>query len=274
MPVLIVLACALSALPAQPGPGTPDRDLQRVASDARTADLRGDWYGLMRAHDAVARRTPGPWVNYYLGYIDWRASSLAFMAEGATGMVALLDEAATHLKAALDAAPAFTEARLLLVMAHGGVVNNDPRRAGGLMPELRSNITTVFAEAPDNPRVKFLKAFLGFYAPGRSRADKDAALADWRRAAESFPQRPPANEPEWGRAEVWAWLGGTLLSDGKPAQAREAVQRALQDRKDFWWAREIALPQATHPRQHVTAGSDAVLPYGLEFVWQPGSSVP
>ena len=81
------------------------------------------------------------------------------------------------------------------------------------------------------------------------------ALADWRRAAESFPPRAPANEPGWGRAEVWGWLGRTLLGDGKADAARDALQRALQDRKDVWWAREIALPQAARPRQHFTPAS-------------------
>jgi hypothetical protein len=112
----------------------------------------------------------------------------------------------------------------------------------------------VISEAPDNPRVKFLRAFMGFYVPGRTRAEKDAALASWREAADAFPRKPPANEPEWGRAEAWAWLGGTLLVDGKPAEAKDALEHAIADRKDFWWARDIALPQATRTRASHTTG--------------------
>ena len=104
------------------------------------------------------------------------------------------------------------------------------------------------AEAPDNPRLKFLRAFMSFYRPGSTREAKDAALVSWREAAESFPRKPSANEPEWGRAEAWAWLGGTLLADGKPVEARDALEHAIADRKDFWWARDIALPQATRSR--------------------------
>ena len=70
----------------------------------------------------------------------------------------------------------------------------------------------------------------------------------WRQAAETFPRKSAANEPEWGRAEAWAWLGGTLLVDGKPAEAKDALEHAIADRKDFWWARDIALPQATRSR--------------------------
>jgi hypothetical protein len=247
MTTTVFLAIAL-VLPAPPAPGVPARELQRLAAEARTADLRGDWIGLLHAHDKIAGLpAPSPgraWIEYYLGYVDWRQSSLAFMGQGMPAVAACLRHAQEHLTRALDEAPGFTEARLLLVIVDGGTMNADASKIAELGPRLGANFRQVVAEAPDNPRVKYLQAFMGYYVPGRTREQKDAALADWRRAAESFPRKPPANEPEWGRAEAWAWLGGTLLTDGKPDAAREALEHALADRKDFWWARVIALPQA------------------------------
>ncbi len=52
----------------------------------------------------------------------------------------------------------------------------------------------------------------------------------------------------WGAAESWAWLGGAMLADGNPTGAKAALERAVADRYDFWWARNIALPQATNSR--------------------------
>lgn len=234
------------------GPGAPPPDVQRLASEARTADLRGNWDGLMRAHEAIAAvpasEAGRAWIDYYLGYVDWRQSALAFMAEGMNGTAALLRQAAEHLLRALEAVPGFTEARLLLVFVDGGTMNAEPQRVAELVPRVRSNFQTVMEEAPNNPRVKFLSAFMSFYRPGTPRDVKDAALVSWREAAQSFPDRPPANEPEWGKAEAWGWLGGTLLADGKPAAAKDALEHSVADRKDFWWARDIALPQATRPR--------------------------
>jgi tetratricopeptide (TPR) repeat protein len=244
---LLFVAIALAA-PHGGGPGRPGRELQRLGSEARTADLRGDWSALLRAHDAIARvpeaASSRAWIEYYLAYVDWRQSSLAFMGQGLPATAACLRHAQEHLTRALDLAPEFTEARLLMVIVDGGTMNADPAKVAELGPRLRANVSRVVADAPDNPRVKYLQAFLGFYVPGRSREQKDAALADWRRAAESFPRRARADEPEWGRAEAWAWLGGTLLVDGKPDQAKDALEHAIADRKDFWWARAIALPQA------------------------------
>ena len=234
------------------GPGAPPPDVQRLASEARTADLRGNWDGLMRAHEAIAAMPASDaaraWIDYYLGYVDWRQSALAFMAEGMNGTAALLRQAAEHLLRALEAVPGFTEARLLLVFVDGGTMNAEPQRVAELVSRVRSNFQTVMAEAPNNPRVRFLSAFMSFYRPGTARDVKDAALVSWREAAQSFPDRPPANEPEWGKAEAWGWLGGTLLADGKPAAAKDALEHAVADRKDFWWARDIALPQAMRPR--------------------------
>src|SRR5207245_8166808 len=153
--------------------------------------------GLDRAHekiDAMATRATGrTWIDYYLGYIDWRRSSLACMAEGNAGSAALMRHAADHLLRALEAVPGFTEARLLLVIVDGGTMFADPPRAAELAPRLMANYQTVVAEAPDNPRVKFLRAFMSFYRPGSTREMKDAALVSWRTAAEAFPRKPSAN---------------------------------------------------------------------------------
>ncbi len=135
---------AVAATPSADGPGVPRRELQRLASEARTADLRGNWDGLVRAHEAIAA-LPAPatgraWIDYYLGYVDWRQSSLAFMGQGMTGTAALLRHAADHLLRALEAVPGFTEARLLLVIVDGGTMNADPQRVAELAPRLRANV--------------------------------------------------------------------------------------------------------------------------------------
>jgi hypothetical protein len=230
----------------------PSAQIVRLARAARDADLRGDWAGLLRSHAAfeALRVSPAeqPWVDYYLGYVDWRQSSLAYMGEGFGGWAGLLQQASDHLARAVAAAPKMTEARLLLGFVDATLVATNPKRAGELGPRVRENMQRAVAEAPDNPRVKFLSAMLAFFSASGSREAKDSSLKAWEEAARSFPAHPVAGAPEWGRAESWAWLGAALLSDGNPAGARAALERAVADRKDFWWAREIALPQALHSR--------------------------
>lgn len=233
-------------------PGVPDREVQRIAADARTADLRGQWDGLVRSHAALeekaARDGNRVWIDYYLGYIDWRRSSLAYMGEGTTGTASLLWHAREHLNRAVDAAPGFTEALALLVIVDGFALGADPQHAAEIGPRVRANAQKLSAHVSASPRVKLIRAMLAYFSPGNSREGKDGALVSWRQAAESFPPKPAPGEPEWGKAEAWAWLGGALLADGNPAAAREALERAIADRKDFWWVRHIALPQAVKSR--------------------------
>jgi hypothetical protein len=233
-------------------PGVPDREVQRIAAAARTADLRGQWDGLVRSHAALeAKAAQGAnraWIDYYLGYIDWRQSSLAYMGEGIPGTTSLLWHAREHLTRAVDAAPGFTEALALLVIVDGFTLGADPQHAADVGPRFRANVRTLSAHVSASPRVRLIRAMLAYFPPGNSRVGKDAALVSWRQAAESFPPRPALGEPEWGKAEAWAWLGGALLADGNPAAAREALERAIADRKDFWWVRDIALPQAARSR--------------------------
>ena len=81
----------------------------------------------------------------------------------------MLRHAAEHLLRALEQVPGFTEARLLLVLVDGGTMVSDPTAVTTLAPRLTDNAKTVFAEAPDNPRVKFLRAFMS-YLPARRHA--------------------------------------------------------------------------------------------------------
>src|SRR5258708_8799900 len=85
--ILVASAVAFPCVAANPqtpapapagGPGVPGHALQRLAAEARTADLRGNWDGLVRAHQALAAMAAAPggraWTRYYLDYLDWPPS--------------------------------------------------------------------------------------------------------------------------------------------------------------------------------------------------------
>ncbi len=167
----------------------PTAEMLRLAQTARDADLRGDWNGLLQAHDGfeamTVRGRQQAWVDYYLGYIDWRQSSLAYMGKGWSGWGPLLRQASDHLGRALETVPELTEARLLLAIVDASLIGPDPRRAPDLVARMRTNADRAVAEAPANPRVRLMRAMLAFFTPANSREEKDNALNAWRDAAES-----------------------------------------------------------------------------------------
>src|SRR5258708_38802900 len=70
---------SVAATPSADGPGLPGRELQRLASEARTADLRGNWDGLVRAHEVISALPVPPagraLRDYCLGDISWGRST-------------------------------------------------------------------------------------------------------------------------------------------------------------------------------------------------------
>ncbi len=232
-------------------PPPPHPEIRRLARMVRDADLRGQWAELGRAHDALAAlevdAAQGPWVAYYLAYADWRRSSLAWMGEGPGGTAALQRQCAGHLDRALAQTPGFTDALALLVMCEATMASGMPDSIPAIMARVGANLQRLAAVAPDHPRARLIRYLLTSFSPRTPNEQREATLRDWRTLARDFPT-PGPGEPEWGDAESWGWLGMVLLARGQPAAAEEAMTQALAKRPDFWWIREIALPQARSSR--------------------------
>jgi Tfp pilus assembly protein PilF len=51
--------------------------------------------------------------------------------------------------------------------------------------------------------------------------------------------------PDWGKAEVHAWIGLAHLDRDETILARKAFERALQIDPDYGWVRYVLLPKVT-----------------------------
>ncbi len=245
---LAILSGAV-ALPAQVADRAQGARLRALADAARDADLRADWNGMIAAHYRLGQlaRTDASdaWIQYYQGYIDWRQSALAYIGEGTGGTTLLLREALEHLRRAHEADPGMVEATALLALVETWSAFNMPQRAAELRQSSLEHAKAAVAAAPDNPRVRLMQVILSF-SPASPRSTQDSVIAEWRTVLETFPARSAPDEPAWGAAEGWGLLGMYLLGTGRYEQAAGVLQQALTLRPDFWWARDIALPQAKH----------------------------
>lgn len=232
----------------------PIAELHDAVRAAHDADLKGDWEGLVNARTRVAAaegRVDPTLVSYYLGYVDWRMSSLAYLVTGPSGMVALLDRALEHLRASVTATPTFAEGHALLATCAGILSGTDPSRVPVLGPIIKNAWAAALEHGASNPRVQLLRAMMEFFAPPQYGGNRERGLERWKEAirlfeAEAKSQRS-AQAVAWGHAEAWAWLGGAYLMIGRPDDARAALEQAIRLRPDFWWAAQIALPQARRP---------------------------
>lgn len=250
---LVLLVATLATVPRHAlDLPAPDPAIRRLAHAAREADLQGRWAALGEVHDSLARLRldagQRPWIDYYLGYTDWRRSSLAWMGEGPAGSGALQRQCAAHLRRAVEAVPDFVEARALLVMCEATSAFTQPDSTAVILGRVSANISWLAEHAPENPRGRLLRYMLTAVSPRTPPEARDQALAAWRGLADSFPKPGSPSDPEWGGVESKAWLGMVLLGSGQYEAAARWLSAAVAERPDFWWAREIALPQARASR--------------------------
>jgi tetratricopeptide (TPR) repeat protein len=72
----------------------------------------------------------------------------------------------------------------------------------------------------------------------------DKAEVELTRALDLFEKEPEAAPwPNWGRAEIHAWLGLTFTRKGDYAAARSHLDQALVLEPSYAWVKEVLLPE-------------------------------
>jgi tetratricopeptide (TPR) repeat protein len=247
---LIAVALCMLASTVDEACATEHEEFRAAMKLARDGDLQADWNKLADARERFAGFVKdeelSAYAYYYMGYTDWRLSSLAFLALGPSAQGAFLDRAAAALETAVQKRPQFPDAQALLAACLSIRAASDATRRDALAPRIR---TAWQAVPPDstNPRVMLLNAMgLAFAPPPHGNREKGLAL--WRQAIDRFKtDRPEPPLPDWGDVEAVAWLGGFHLMNDHHKEAIEMLERALEMRPDFWWAGKAALPVARRP---------------------------
>jgi tetratricopeptide (TPR) repeat protein len=226
-------------------------EFRAAARQARDGDLQADWEKMLAARDRFAafadHQELGALAHYYMGYADWRLSSLAFLALGQPGSKRLLDRAVGSLETSIQKRPAFPDAHALLAACLGISLSMDASQQEQVLPRMRAAWQAALPSLESNPRVMLLRAMALAFAPPPY-GDRDKGFELWRRAIAKFEtHRPEGLMPDWGDAEAVAWLGGAYLMLDRHHEAVEFLERALRMRPDFWWAGKAALPIARRP---------------------------
>ncbi len=230
-------------------------ELRVAKQQALDADLRADWNGLFdvrqRFEILAGQQEVSAVAQYFLGYVDWRMSSLAYIVLGPPGLVVPLERAVQALSRAVALEPSFADAQALLATCAGILLNADSTRRDTLIPVIKTAWPIALERGEDNPRVQLLRAMTEFFVPPERGGDREGGLERWKRAIRLLEEdggRPrDPRMPDWGHAEAWAWLGGAYLTLGQPREAADALERAVALRPDFWWAAKAALPFAKRP---------------------------
>lgn len=185
-----------------------------------------------------------PLAHYYVGYADYRLS-IYWSQQHRSKAVEYLEDAISHLEEAMKLDASFAEAAALLSSCYGQKIGYEPRLAMALGPKSAQMMAAAKNLQPGNPRVVLLEAISTYFTPANFGGSKEKALAGFRKAAELFASWQPADslQPDWGREEVYAWIGLAHLDRDEPILAKRAFEKALAINPEYAWVKENLMPR-------------------------------
>jgi tetratricopeptide (TPR) repeat protein len=192
----------------------------------------------------VSDSTCGSLAEYYLGYADYRLGVVVYRMDKEK-CIMYLDSAVEHLENALEKQGDFADAHALLSSCYGLKISFAPLKAIVLGPKAGRAMERAKELSPDNPRVALLEAIGTYNTPTLFGGGKEKGLQAMKRAAELFDRwnAPDSLLPDWGKAEVYAWIGIAHLDRSEAILARKAFENALRINPDYGWVKYALLPK-------------------------------
>lgn len=248
---LLTLSLALCASLVQAQ--SPRASLIEARNLAYDANYRNDQAGLRSAIAVMEPLLDGPEAAYAHYYLSWTYGALfasQFQAQDLTAALASATRSLDYIRAGLKARPDDSEFQTQLAGSILSVMFVDRSQFAALYPQLKAAREKAIALGPKNPRAVLFEAGSLFNDPAYGPDGQQRGLARWQDALRLFEAE--ANEtsvdpilPRWGYATAQGMLAGLYLRT-TPVQkdtGRRAAEIALKMRPDFWYVREVLLPQ-------------------------------
>ena len=214
----------------QQGSNTASRDKFEQAQNILTPFVsQGDYQAL---------------AAYYLGYIDYQMA-VAVNRMDEEKAPANLDSAVVYLKRALEINDNNAEAHALLASCYGMQISFSPMSGIWLGPKSGSEMSKAKELAKENPRVALLGAIGTYNTPALFGGGKEKGYEALKRAAELFDRWKTTDslQPDWGREQVYAWIGIAHLDRKETILARKAFEKALEINPDYGWVKFVLMPK-------------------------------
>lgn len=194
----------------------------------------------------IQEKDVSKYAHYFVAYTDYRIS-LIYGQEDSKKAVEYLDDAIKHLNSATKSDKQFAEGFALLSSCLGQKIGYSPLSAMVLGPKSGQIMSKALKLAPDNPRVVLLDAISKYYTPKMFGGGKDKAMVGFQKSEELFKAWKAENsiQPDWGKDEVYAWIGLAHLDREEPIKAKEAFDQALAINPNYGWVKNVLLPQVS-----------------------------
>ena len=242
----ILLLLTLAASPAR-GQGAPD-PLQ--LADSLRKEIDAAWLSGNRPRIDAARRfldratTLFPkdgLLLHYKAYAMYRSLEIRPGELSAETRNTMLDEGIRTFDESGKFTP-LAESHALRWSLLGQTIT-DAGSAMAVMSTMQGELAQALRLGKDNPRVWLVQGQSAFFTPAQFGGGAAAALEHLTKAESLFNSDHPAKGmPDWGRAEVYAWLGIVHQKLGHADESRKAYQAALRIEPGFTWVKDGLLP--------------------------------
>jgi tetratricopeptide (TPR) repeat protein len=245
---LILAVALLSTLSAQTDGSGIRRNIVEAKMLIQKATNNANQELFAKAENCLAPARTDPrfaaLANYYLGYAAY-SRCLALLRVDKDKAVAYLDTAVSRLEEAVSRDEAFAEAYALLSSCLGIKIGFNPSEAMVLGPQSGIALEKAKSLAPDNPRVAMVAAISTYNTPEMYGGSKARGFEEMKRGAELFDHWTSADslQPDWGKDQIWAWIGIAHMDRKEMIQAKRAFDRSLEINPDNGWVKHVLLPR-------------------------------
>ncbi len=185
-------------------------------------------------------------AEYYLGYIEYQLAVAVYRMDKENAP-SCLDSAVAHLERAIEKNDSLAEAHALLSSCYGMQISFSPLSGIWRGPKSGSEMSKAKTLSPKNPRVALLGAIGTYNTPALFGGGKEKGFEVLKEATELFNQWKTVDslQPDWGREQVYAWMGIAHLDRKETILARKAFEKALEINPDYGWVKYVLMKKVT-----------------------------
>jgi len=177
-------------------------------------------------------------VDYYLALNNYRISTILY--ENKEMSEKYLESAKELIQKSIAGKDDFAESHALFTSILGMEIGFKPQL--GMTNGIQSGKEIGKAKKldPENPRVYMIDGTGKLYTPKMFGGGIDKAIGLFEKAAELFLQEKDMGiYPDWGRDEVYVWLGNAYKERKEDSTATEFYKKALEINPDCGWAKVL-----------------------------------
>ena len=199
---------------------------------------------MLASHDHV------PILHYYIALASVRYAIRCIKQNDEVGTERSLETAMSHLEKAIAMKNDLAEAHILEAYIYAQRVIASPADAMKYALRIAETLGKAKVTEPNNPRLHLVEGITSFVIPESFGGGIKKAIESLKRAEQCFNTYKLESPmfPDWGREEVYAWLGKAAFEEENYGLAKQYYQHALSIKPDYDWVKNTLLVELNQKR--------------------------